>query len=398
VRLKVIGILSIGQIVGWGTTFYMPAVMAEAMAHELGVARQTVFLGVSVMVAIGALLSPPCGRLMDRYGASAFLPLGSLLIAAGQLQLALLATPLSLLLAWALFGVAMPLSLSLAAPILLSQISGAEARSDITLMMLFSGLSSSVFWPIASTLNEALAWRGALAVFAGVNLVLVLPLQLAIAGGRRQRAAAHRRAPEESPPPPPLALHLRRRARWLMVTAFCLQGIGSWGMPLHVIALFEHIGVVGAAAVAIAALNGPATITARLAEVTLGARLRPISTAVIAAAHIPLSYLLLLAPVDPGVAACAFTAIFFGANGVMSVLRVTLPLTLLGSARYGALMGGLALPQNLAFAAAPFLFAVLFEAGGPRLGTLCALALALAALAAVIGLAVAVRSPCRVQG
>jgi predicted MFS family arabinose efflux permease len=355
-----------------------------------------VFLGVSLMVAIGALLSPACGRLMDRYGASAFLPLGSLLIAAGLLQLAALATPLSLLLAWALFGVAMPLSLSLAAPILLSQMSGAEARGDIALMMLFSGLSSSVCWPIASALSAALTWRGALAVFAGVNLLLVLPLQLAIAGGR-QRAPAHRRAPEESPPPPPLAAHLRRRARWLMVTAFCLQGMGSWGMPLHAIALFEHIGVAGAAAVGIAALNGPATIAARLAEVTLGTRLRPITTAVIAAAHIPLSYLLLLAPVDPDIAACAFTAIFFGANGVMSVLRATLPLTLLGSARYGALMGGLALPQNLAFAAAPFLFAVLFEAAGPVWGTLCALALALAALAAVIGLAVTVRSPCQVQ-
>jgi hypothetical protein len=234
-------------------------------------------------------------------------------------------------------------------------------------------------------------------VFAGVNLVLVLPLQLAIAGGRRQSAPAYRRAPEESPSPPPLAAHLRRRARWLMVTAFCLQGMGSWGMPLHAIALFEHIGVAGAAAVGIAALNGPATIAARLAEVTLGTRLRPITTAVIAAAHIPLSYLLLLAPVDPHIAACAFTAVFFGANGVMSVLRATLPLSLLGSARYGALMGGLALPQNLAFAAAPFLFAVLFEAAGPAWGTLCALALALAALAAVIGLAVTVRSPCHVQ-
>jgi hypothetical protein len=108
--------------------------------------------------------------------------------------------------------------------------------------------------------------------------------------------------------------------------------------------------------------------------------LQPITTAIIAAAHVPLALLLLLAPIDPIFAASAFTAIFFGANGVMSILRATLPLTLLGAAGYGALMGRLALPQNLVFAASPFLFAVVFHATGPGGGTLFALALSLAAL------------------
>jgi predicted MFS family arabinose efflux permease len=390
-RIKVIAILSIGQIVGWGTTFYVPAVMADPMARELGVARETLFLGVSLMVAIGALLSPPCGRLMDRYGAGTFLPLGTLLIGVGLLQLAALATPHSAILAWVLFGMAMPMALSLAGPTLLAQVSGARAKSDIAVMMLFTGLSSSIFWPIAGALNEALAWRGALAVFAALNLLLVLPVQLTLAGNRNRRVSPREgEGGAAPPPPPPLAPRLRRRAQWLMVTAFCLQGLGSWGIPLQMIALFEHLGVAGAAAVGIAALNGPATIAARLAEVTLGARLQPMTTAVIAAAHIPLSFLALLVPVDPAIAACLFTAIFFGASGVMSVLRATLPLTLLGSERYGALLGRLALPQNLAFAAAPFLFAVVFKAAGPVGGTLFALGLALAALAAVIGLALTV--------
>jgi len=47
----------------------------------------------------------------------------------------------------------------------------------------------------------------------------------------------------------------------------------------------------------------------------------------------------------------------------MSVARLTLPLTLLGRAGYGALMGKLALPQNLVFAAAPFPLAVAFRQG-----------------------------------
>jgi hypothetical protein len=66
-----IGILSVGQIIGWGTTFYLPAVQGEEMGRQLGVSRETVFLGVTLMVAIGALLSPTCGRLGDRHGAAA---------------------------------------------------------------------------------------------------------------------------------------------------------------------------------------------------------------------------------------------------------------------------------------------------------------------------------------
>ena len=47
-------------------------------------------------------------------------------------------------------------------------------------------------------------------------------------------------------------------------------------------------------AVGIAALNGPATIAARLAEIALAGRLASITTATIAAAHIPLAFVLLL--------------------------------------------------------------------------------------------------------
>jgi predicted MFS family arabinose efflux permease len=393
VPLQPIAILSIGQIIGWGTTFYLPAVMAEDMARDLGIAREVVFLGVTQMLAIGALVAPACGRLLDRHGAGAFLPLGSLLIGVGLLQLAALPTLAAFLLAWTLFGLAAPLALSLAAVTLLTQLAGANARRSIGLMMLFTGLSASVSWPIASALAQGLGWRGAVAVFAGGNLLVALPLHTALAWNTSRpagRARSHH--PRALPPPVRLNPRLRRRAQWLMLVGFCLQGLGSWGLPLHVISLFEQLGLASATAVGIAALNGPATIAARLAELTVGRRLQPIATAMIAAGHVPLAFLLLLAPIAPLPAATAFTAIYFAANGVLSILRATLPLFVLGAAGYGALMGRLALPQNLVFAASPFLFAVVFHATGPTGGMLFALALSLAALAAVIGLALTIRA------
>ena len=211
--VALIAILSIGQIIGWGTTFYLPAVLGDEMGRELGVTRETVFLGVTLMVAIGALRSPTCGRLMDRHGAGPFLPLGSLLIGVGLLQVAALPTLASALLAVTLFGLATPISLSLAGVTLLAQRTGQDARRNFAIMMLFTGLSASVFWPIASALDAALAWRKTLAVFAAANLCLALPMYLGLALGMQPRAVAVRRASAPAPVTPCLVdCKLRRRA------------------------------------------------------------------------------------------------------------------------------------------------------------------------------------------
>ena len=96
---------------------------------------------------------------------------------------------------------------------LLAQLTGQDARRNIAIMMLFTGLSASVFWPIASALDAALAWRKTLAVFAAANLCLALPMYLGLALGMRPRAMAVRRASAPAPVAPCLVdCKLRRRA------------------------------------------------------------------------------------------------------------------------------------------------------------------------------------------
>jgi hypothetical protein len=102
---------------------------------------------------------------------------------------------------------------------------------------------------------------------------------------------------------------------------------------------------------------------------------------------LPITFGLFFLPSAPIVITTAFTVLWCGANGVIVIARVTLPLTLLGSAGYGTLMGKLALPQNLAYAISPTIFAVVFSRLG--LGATVALAarVSLAAAFGVIGLA-----------
>ena len=64
-------ILGLGftQIVGWGTTFLMPSVLGRRMEDALGIPSEIVFSGITVMFAVGAILAPRIGRLIDRTGA-----------------------------------------------------------------------------------------------------------------------------------------------------------------------------------------------------------------------------------------------------------------------------------------------------------------------------------------
>ena len=61
--------LGFTQIVGWGTTFLMPAVLGRHIQESLGLASEVVFAGITVMFGVGALLAPQVGRLIDRTGA-----------------------------------------------------------------------------------------------------------------------------------------------------------------------------------------------------------------------------------------------------------------------------------------------------------------------------------------
>ncbi len=58
----------------------------------------------------------------------------------------------------------------------------------------------------------------------------------------------------------------------------------SWGLDLHLIAILGDFGLGIGAAVALAALKGPATLLARLADVLAGPRLSPMTSVLAASA------------------------------------------------------------------------------------------------------------------
>lgn len=359
--------LALTRIIGWGSTFYSPSVLVGALDRDIGLNAEIVFGGITILLVTGALFAPAVGRHLDREGTRRSMCVGAVICALGLAVLAAAQGPVSYLASWCVIGIGHSLSLANVGNVTIAQLMGERTRRVIGLMMLMTGLASSVFWPLTALLMDAFGWRITVLVFAAMQIVIVLPIYAAVPRFRPVQPAAAvtgaRTAGEDGRVPSTS----RRHAFWLVALAFSASGLVSWGLPLHLITLFQEAGLTQAEAVWIATLSGPATIAARAIDATVGERLPAEKTALLGLLLGPALCLALpFVPMTIGTAAC-FVVLFSAALGVISVARATLPLALFGRNGFATMLGKLTVPQNMTFAAAPLLFAVMVERLGADL-------------------------------
>ena len=87
-RIAVLAVLGVGQIIAWGGTFYLPAVLAELIARDTGWPLAWVVGGLSVGTLVSGLVSPSVGALVERHGGRPVLAASSAALAFGLLLLA----------------------------------------------------------------------------------------------------------------------------------------------------------------------------------------------------------------------------------------------------------------------------------------------------------------------
>jgi MFS family permease len=361
--------LALTRIIGWGSIYYSPAVLASYLERELKLGAAVIFGGITILLVIGAVIAPMLGRHLDRRGTRHAMALGAVISGLGLALLAMAQGPVSYLATWFVIGIGHAMQLANTGNVTVAQLMGERTRRVIGLMMLVTGLASSVFWPLTAWLSADYGWRACLLVFAAVQLVIVLPIHLAI--------PAYRAKPLADPGPSALPAEEqgrvppgeRRAMFWLLALSFSASGLVSWGLPLHMIGLMQSAGIGGAAAVTIASLSGPATLVARAIDAVAGERLPVEKVALAGLAVGPASCLLMALSPGTSSLAIAFVTLFSAAMGVIAVARATLPLALFGRNGFGAMLGRLTVPQNLTFAAAPLLFALMIERLGAS-GTL----------------------------
>lgn len=351
-----VGGLGIAQIVSWGSLFYAIGVLAPAMAADLGLSRPVVFAAYSLGMLMSGVVAPAIGRAIDRDGGRRWLAIGSVVAALALLWLAAARSGAEFFAAWLLAGVAMAMTLYDPGFATLAQHFGARYRTAVSVLTLYGGLASTVFWPLSLYGLEHFGWRITLAAFAAIEVLVCLPLHLWLI----PRAATKREHAETSPTgagSPPRRGGIRLVA---LSSAFALNGFIAGALAAHMPGILGAAGLTAAQSVWAGALIGPMQVTGRLLEIGWGRRFRAASVGLAALSLLVVALLLLGFVMSfPGLhLAFMFAALYGIANGVITIARGTVPAELFGRAGYGALLGRIARPAFVARAIAPVAFAL----------------------------------------
>lgn len=364
----------------------MLGVMGRIVAPDLGMANEVAFAGLTIMMMVSAIVGPMTGRWLARYGAARVLAAASLIFALG---LSLLAAANGVILyaaAWVVIGVGGALGLSAPAYTAIVEREGMSGKRVIAILMLFTGLSSAVFWPILSLLNETFGWRLTFLICAALQFFICLPLHLfalprpiaiQLDGGAADIA------------PVPLSKAAQRKAFLLIAAATTITTFITFGISPSLLEIFRQAGASPAFALQLGSALG---ISARFLDMLLGRRGNPIFSAAMGISLMLTSFLVMLVASPSTPLLVTFILLYGFGAGVMTVARALLPLALFSPREFGLQSARLSLPQNLANAIAPVVFTAILDRAGTGPVLFAAAVLAALSLTFVLMLMALVRS------
>lgn len=390
----------------WGALYYAIAILAPAMAADLGWRSETVIGAFSWSLLVSGAAATPVGMLIDRHGGRWVMATGSLLCGAGFAALGQVHTVAAYYGAWSVLGVAMAMTMYEAAFATINREFGMQSRQAISTLTLFGGFASTVSWPLTQHVLGLAGWRGAWQWYGAAHLLVCLPLHLLLQRGERHAAASGPSGPSAGPAAAApddaaaamasgstapaaaatgprehtLAEAVRHPAFWKLAFAFSANSFIFAALSVHLIPLLREYGHAAGAAVALAALVGPMQVAGRIGEMTLGRRVLPHTIGKLTFGALPAALLALLLFGRHGWGAAGFCILYGMSNGILTIVRGTIPQTLFGRRHYGAISGALAGPSLLSRAAGPLAVAALAQAGTPTVLLLVLLGAALASL------------------
>ncbi|WP_051383162.1 MFS transporter [Bradyrhizobium sp. WSM3983] len=343
------------QTVAWASSYYLPAVLAAPIARDLGLAPTYVFAALSGALILSGLLGPRVGHAIDRFGGRRLLASSNAVFAAGLLLLSVAHGVAVLIAAWLMLGIGMGMGLYEAAFATLTRIYGTGARKAITGITLIAGFASTVGWPLTTWLDAEYGWRAACQIWAIIHICLALPLNLALPPAMPLDRVSQ---PASEP-----GLYPERQsetfAMGLLAYMFAAASFVSSGVSAILPSMLVAFGATPAQALLAGTLVGPAQVGARLLEAGLLGRFHPLLSARLATLMNPIGVVALIA--GGSFFAPVFAVLYGAGNGIITIARGTLPLTLFGPVGFGKRVGMISLPSRLTGAAAPLVLGLMVE-------------------------------------
>jgi len=356
----IITVLGVAQILAWGSSYYLLAVLAKPIGIETGWPAAWIVGGLSLGLLVAGVASPRVGDTIQRLGGRTVLMASAVFLAVGLIGLALSPSLPFYVAAWLVLGVGMGAGLYDAAFGTLGRLFGQRARTAITTLTLFGGFASTVCWPLSALMVSEFGWRTACLIYAGIHLFVLLPLYAFMLPKEPKRENRQPVVGSDTGRNDGVTAN-SRLVFWTVALAITISSMISTLFSVHLIAILQSRAVTLVEAVALGAIVGPSQVGARGIEMLISRFHHPIWT--------KLGSVLLVATgvglLWSGLSILPLALVFYGAGiGIESIARGTLPLAIFGEHRYPAIMGRIAMPSLIGQAAAPSLGSMLIGALG----------------------------------
>jgi MFS family permease len=275
----IISVLGVTQILAWGSSYYLLAVLAKPIAGDTGWPLAWVVGGLSLGLLVAGIVSPRVGDGIQRLGGRLVLATSAVFLALGLIGLALSPNLPVYVGAWLVLGIGMGAGLYDAAFATLGRLYGQRARTAIATLTLFGGFASTVCWPLSAMLVFEYGWRNACLIYAAIHLAVLLPLYVFAlpkeasreAPNTARAAPSDRRADINRPVPEGSKLLFD-----LMALVITISSMISALLSVHLLTILQARDIALAAAVALGAVVGPAQVGARAIEMMLSRFHHPI--------------------------------------------------------------------------------------------------------------------------
>jgi hypothetical protein len=168
----------------------------------------------------------------------------------------------------------------------------------------------------------------------------------------------------------------------MLALAFSANAFIFSAMSVHLIPLLGHLGASATLAVMLATLIGPMQVAGRIGEMTLGRNTPPQTVGKLTFSMLPAALLVLVLFGSQAWAAASFCLLYGLSNGILTIVRGSVPQALFGRENYGAISGAMAGPSLLSKAAGPLAAAAILRYdSGPLVLLFVLLAMSVASLA-----------------
>ncbi|HCI13043.1 MAG: hypothetical protein A2063_05840 [Gallionellales bacterium GWA2_60_142] len=340
--------LSLGQLISWGTLYYAITFLAEPIRHETSWSLGLIFWAYSAGLLLAAVTAPSVGRFLHRHGGRIVMSAGSLLAAIALVMVAFSNSFILFQIGWLFAGIAMSMTLYEAAFSTLQEMFSTNFRRGVGVITIVGGFASTLYWPLTHWLAYELGWRTTLLIYAGMHLLICFPMHLSL-GYKPMAAAAHTK--EEALPT------TNKRQIVLLAMAFALAAFVTAAISSHASLVMSDKQVPDWLAIAALALIGPMQVAGRIAELSVAHRISSTRTGMIALAALAASLLLVQLMGFYYWLALGFAIVYGASNGVMTIVRGTILNELFDRKSYALMLGMLSAPALFARALGPVLTA-----------------------------------------